>query len=110
MGGWEIRIPKLEGVFVSECCSSGNGQPIMATSPCVWKYEWKAKAWVCSFIIGHDVGQKWDRKSDNALRNIQSGKCLTSPSADLEIAGGQELLASDCDGSLEQVWNIEFRN
>ena len=56
------------------------------------------------------INQKWDRKNDNALRNIQSGKCLTSPLADLKIAGGQELLAKDCDGSLEQVWNIEFRN
>ena len=56
------------------------------------------------------ANQKWEQTNDNGIRNIQSGKCLTSPSVDINYASGQELLAKDCDGSLEQVWKIEFRN
>ena len=57
--------------------------------------------------------QKWEQTSDNAIRNVQSGKCLSSSSLDINghfVQIGQELLAKDCDGSSEQVWKIEFKN
>ena len=59
----------------------------------------------------HDgENQRWERTSNNAIKNVHSEKCLTSPSVDINSASGQELIAKDCDGSLEQVWNIENKN
>ena len=54
--------------------------------------------------------QKWERTSNDGVKHVSSQKCLTSPSVDINLASGQELTARECDGSLEQAWNIEHKN
>ena len=57
-----------------------------------------------------NLNQMWKRTTSKGLRNIASGKCISSPSilSNDTQSESTDLIAIDCNGGLDQEWEFEF--
>lgn len=58
-----------------------------------------------------NLNQMWNWRDNREFQNIASGKCLTSPSILGESSQSKltDLIAIECNGGLDQVWEFEFK-